>query len=539
MPFRRAAIAAAFCVVSLGWTGCGNKETKRENFRLLVQRFENQSDSRTHDQLAASTAESVIWALAADPVAVASAALDREQARSSQAGLWLEGQLRQAPNGQFALTAQLLDGSSAQLLEEATIVAPASRWFEQSCPALLALVRKHIPAATGACFGSTSDWTALSTEGGPARLAAASSHFWPAYVTETQVLLRAGQRDAAQQLLARLGEPTERPGQLARARMLSLLATNPAEKLAALDRSLQIRSADLRLREEAAQLAQSAGQWSSAVQHWRALLQVEAKRPDAWNSLGYAEAQLGKTDNAVAAILEYRKLAPAEANPWDSLGEVQYMGRRFRDAAQAFDELNRRHPNFMNRNGLWKAALAWYRAGNLAEADRRYDAWLAPLQPQMPPSAMALQRAYWLARTGRQQEMKALWNKELAESSGQRRLAAQLHQAMIEFGLTRQAPPRAQFLAWSKELQEPSLRQEFAFLGLLSEDAGSPAAWQARMQQAVGGSAGQAMAAQLVAVGLQIWAPDPPSVPLIEAPPENPPGPLDVLLLRKRIAVLR
>jgi tetratricopeptide (TPR) repeat protein len=527
-------------VIAFSWvTGCGKREVKPENVRLVVERFENQSAKRSLDKISSSAAESLVWALAADPVVAASAALDSEQARASRAGVRLSGQIREGRPGQIELIAQLVDSSSSALLHEISLAASEDQFVTRSCAALLEAVRKQILGSAGGCFGSDAEWIGLAEEGGPAKLIANNPKFWPAYLSEAQGLLRAGKRIEAKQLFQSMGMPADRPGQFARGQLTTLLAENVKERLAGFDATLAVRPVDLRMREEAAALAQSAGQWDDAARHLRELLKADPKRADLWNSLGYAEANRGKTDEAVAAILEYRKLAPNEENPWDSLGEVQYMGRRFREAAQAFDELNRRFPAFQNRNGFWKSAVAWSMAGDLKEADRRHALWLEPLLGRITPSTLALQKAYWLARTGRAGELSGFWEKEISGSSGERKMAAELHRAMLEFGMTLQAPERSQFVQWSKELKDPGLRQEFAFFGLLSDNAGSPKAWQERIAQAVGPAQMNGIGAQLVATGMAIWSPLPTEKSKVEALPENPPGPLEVLLLRRRIAVLR
>ncbi len=526
--------------MAFSWvTGCGKHDLKPENVRLVVERFENQSANRSIDKTASATAEALVWALAADSVVAASAALDSEQVRASRAGIRLSGQVREGKDGQLELAAQLVDSRTTQLLAELSVVATADQLVTQGCAALLDLLRKQIPGSAGACFGSDAEWGALTEEGGPAKLIASNPKFWPAYLSEVQGLLRAGKSKEARQLLLGLGMPNDRPGQFARGQLMTLLAETPRERLAGFDATLAVRPVDLRMREEAAALAQGAKQWDEAVKHLRELLMADPKRADMWNSLGYAEANRGNTEAAIAAILEYRKQAPNEANPWDSLGEVQFMGRRFREAAQAFDELNRRFPTFQNRIGFWKAAVAWSMAGDLRQADQRHGLWLEPMLGRISPSALAQQRAYWFARTNRPAELKAMWEKEIAESSGERKTAAEMHRAMIEFGLTLRAPERPRFVQWSKELQDPGLRQEFAFFGLLSENAGSPQAWQARIAQAVGPAQMGGLGAQLVAAGMEIWSPLPSEKGKVEPLPENPPGPLEVLLLRRRIAVLR
>jgi tetratricopeptide (TPR) repeat protein len=533
--FRIAAILAAM----LGVWGCGKKDLGPANVRLVVERFENQSAGRDLDRMAATASEALVWAFAADPVVAASAAQDSEQVRSSDAGLWLSAQLRRRGPSDFEVSAQLSDSREGRLLGETKLAASSGTFVTDACKALAQLVRANAPGSGGKCFGAAGEWAALAEEGGAAKILEANPKFWPAYVNAGQSLLREKRRDEAVGLLQRMGKPEDRAGQFAMGQFRMLLASNVDERLAGLDAILSLRPVDFRLREEAASLAQNAKDWDVAAKHFRELSKADPARADWWNALGYAEANRGNSDAAVAAILEYRKRAPEEANPWDSLGEVQFMGRRFRDAALAFDELNRRFPAFQNRNGLWKAAIAWYRAGDLAAADKRHAQWLEPFQSRITPSAWALQKGYWLARTGRAAELRAFWEKEIGESAGERKAAAEMHRAMIEFGLTLRAPERARFVQWSKDLQDNALRQEFAFFGLLSDNAGSLAAWQARIQQAVGPAQMNGLGMQLVATGVEIWAPLPDGKAKAEPLPENPPGPLDILLLRRRIAVLR
>ena len=74
-----------------------------------------------------------------------------------------------------------------------------------------------------------------------------------------------------------------------------------------------------------------------------------ALQPDAgavWNMLGYTLAELGRTDEAVAAFQRYTEVAPGEANPHDSMAEVQMRAGRHAEAEQAFLKAVEADPSF-------------------------------------------------------------------------------------------------------------------------------------------------------------------------------------------------
>jgi tetratricopeptide (TPR) repeat protein len=509
--------------IGIGLAGCGGEKKLPVNRQLVVRRFENLGPDRQADGLAAAASEAAVWRA----MSRTSGAVDEEQSRQSQAGLLLRGQLRPAGTGKILFTAQLQDRNSSEVLEALEAELPEDDFVPASCRALEKLLRVAAgEALTGSC-GTQAEWMSLSGNAPQLEEALAKNpKFYPAFVRLAQLYARSGNGEELSALLTKLGQPSEGSlEQFVAGQVRLVSAKSPGERAVGYAMTLGLRASDTRLREEAAEAAQAAGDWTLAAGHWKRLVQLEPERTLAWNSLGYAEAQLGRTGEAVRAILEYQKRAPGEANPLDSLGEVQFMGGKFRDAAISFDELNRKYPNFQNRAGFWKAAVAWFRAGDLAQADGRHNQWMLPMIGRAAPSAIAFQRAYWLARTGRAAELKAFWEKELAESSGERKTAAELHCAAIEFGLTLRRPPDSQFVLWSKQLQDPALRQNFSLFGLLSDNAGSEAEWRRRL-----GPAGQ----NFVPVAMEIWAPLPATKRTPEALPENPPGILEALRLRRR-----
>ncbi len=544
---------ASVALLALGACGGGKKATTPANARFVVEQFENLGPTRATDWTAAALGQAVAWRFASDPRLVAVAAEDSEQVRQSGAGLVLRGQIRTLANGSLRVLGYVVDSASGSILAQVDQAHPAPEFFARSAQALIEAVARVSgqPAPPGANpeqFSGWQDFVSAAATGPEAieKFLTERPNFAPAYLTLGRIYSSRGDSQAIEALLAKRSSYREGSADLVKPQLRYLLAATPAARLEALEESLEIRRGDLRMREEAAALAQAAGRWDRAVLHYREILQANPDRALLWNAVGYAEAQQGKTEEALQALAEYRRLAPNEPNPLDSKGEVLFMGRRFAEAAQTFDELSRAHPGFQNGVGVWKAAFAYWRAGNLALADQRHQAWLeAALVSRRPvaanastPSILAFQRAYWLARTRRLEELEAFWTQQLAQSAGERKAAAEMHRAAIRFGLSLEAPPRSKFLEWAKALTSQDLRNEFASFGLLAEKPASPDALRARLTAAVPPPQMPTLGAALFGAGQQIWAPLPEGKPAVEALPENPPSILDALLLRRRNAVL-
>ncbi len=67
-------------------------------------------------------------------------------------------------------------------------------------------------------------------------------------------------------------------------------------------------------------------------------LQNDSLNKNLWNALAYYHAGMGQKEDAFAALDHYLKLAPAEANPYDSQGEIYYLFGNFDSAAASFQK---------------------------------------------------------------------------------------------------------------------------------------------------------------------------------------------------------
>jgi tetratricopeptide (TPR) repeat protein len=97
----------------------------------------------------------------------------------------------------------------------------------------------------------------------------------------------------------------------------------------------------------------------------------------------------------------YARLRPTDPNPIDSLGDVYFMNRKFKEAAGAYQQAHTKLPSFQNGGDLYKAAWAKFMAGDKSGADASYAQFR---QLQAKNETFPLLDADWLYRTGRRKE---------------------------------------------------------------------------------------------------------------------------------------
>jgi Flp pilus assembly protein TadD len=440
------------------------------NPRVVVLQFENQSGDAALQTTALMASETARMRLAADPQRSPVLARSQEDVRQSGAGLALTGTLRRSA-AKLRIEAHWIDAATGARLDSFTCegndpAETALRASDQFTKKLLGAAGKPLP-------GSAEAWRALSEaslQPSTESLSAVTTRFpdfGPAYVTLLEWLNRRGQPGEVQALLGRI-PPKLDPESSARLALSS--ATEPAARVAALRRVVELRATDPALRLDLASLLQRQGDWKSATVEYLALTRLEPNNGEAFNMLGYAYAQQGQVQPAVQALAQYARLAPNEANPLDSLGEVYYMNRKFAEAAKQFDLLGQRFPAFSGSSAWRKAAFAYWKAGDKKTADARFENWVRTALAQAAPHTVAFQRAAWLAHTGRwAKEGKTLMDGEISGSSGERRVAAEMYLALFRFALEGKAPESAAFSPWAAQLKDPALRNSLSVFAFVAQ----------------------------------------------------------------------
>jgi tetratricopeptide (TPR) repeat protein len=125
--------------------------------------------------------------------------------------------------------------------------------------------------------------------------------------------------------------------------------------------------------------------------------------PSGWNSLGYTLSYAGDYNGAMAAFREYARMRPKDANPYDSIGDLAYSFRRFKEAADNYMRAHDAQPDFEQYGDLFKAAWAKFNAGDKPGADALFSRFRAERE-KLANELIPLIAADWLYRTGRRSE---------------------------------------------------------------------------------------------------------------------------------------
>jgi Tfp pilus assembly protein PilF len=209
---------------------------------------------------------------------------------------------------------------------------------------------------------------------GPAleRALAADADFGPAYraLAEWKAQHRdiSGAAAVLERALARGAAITE----IERARIEVQLAgvrNDPAGRERALEALLKL---DPRSAAEWRVLGQSAfgrRAYARAAQAYQNALRLEPGDLNAENQLAYAAAYSGDFDTAMAALKRYRAQSPGDANALDSMGDVNLIAGRLREAEGYYLDALKLNPGFLNQIDLLKAAMTRLMTGDVAGAD--------------------------------------------------------------------------------------------------------------------------------------------------------------------------
>src|SRR5262249_29515260 len=106
---------------------------------------------------------------------------------------------------------------------------------------------------------------------------------------------------------------------------------------------------------------------------------------------------------AEAALHKYEALSPADANALDSLGDVNLVNGRLREAESYYLQALKKQPGFLNHADLYKAAMARLMSGDINGANGLAEQYADTRAPAHDPP-VDLFRAEWLWSSGRRTE---------------------------------------------------------------------------------------------------------------------------------------
>ncbi len=312
-----------------------------------------------------------------------------------------------------------------------------------------------------------------------ARAVQADPQFAVAWLDWASTASMHGDRAAAAQILRRAGEQASHFSPLDRARLKLATLELTGDRAAILNAMNELGRLSPDDPENIAAIATrnyAARQYQEAVAAYRRLTQLTPNNGLAWNQLGYALMSAGDYNGAMAALQTYQRLAPKDANPPDSQGDVAFAFGRFPEAEKFYGQASARDPAFEDQAPLYKAAAARLMTGDIAGADREFAAWLNARRAAHDP-LIDIRRAAWLFISGRRTQALADLGNLVAAPSPQIKAAALTQMAIwnLQLGSRDSALGEAEDALKTHAASANTLIVRFAL-----DDAHNPADWSAR-----------------------------------------------------------
>ena len=414
--------------------------------RYAVVRFENLSGDASLDWVARATADYLSRTLSR---ALNGPVLNTETLARNAAGLGAEpggapGSSAQRADAVAAGATRLVSGSIEKGTEGIRIAATTEdlsthktvQFVAVSAPAALKAMDDLAHAfSPNAARYLTSDAEALrlyttAADEPPAeavktleQAVARDANFGPAWVALVALTSRSGDRTGAEALIAKAS--AQKIDSLDQANLeveRANLGSDANAKIQALAHLSQLTPADTGLLRTLATVESSQGKFSESARDWQRLASLLPGNADALNQEGYNRAWSGDLAGALRAFAEYERVRPSDPNVLDSRGDVQYLYRKFQDAAASYLAAYAKNPQFESGGDLYKAAWAQFESGDQAKAEASF-AKFQTAREKTREDLRELIQADWLYRTGHPKEAMALLRKAQASPTLSSQLA--------------------------------------------------------------------------------------------------------------------
>jgi tetratricopeptide (TPR) repeat protein len=244
----------------------------------------------------------------------------------------------------------------------------------------------------------------------------------------------------------------------------------------------------------AAEIANQRHQYAQAVQSYERALAVQPEDVTSWNQLAYSATFAGNLSTAMAALRRYQALRPGDPNPIDSMGDVNLMAGRLKEAEEFYLKAAEMAPGFLNGGAMYKAGVARLMTGDIVGADALYQQY----------RGAGAHHAEWLWFSGRRKQAYEMLNAQapgLPTHEAQSLAYAELTLWSLLLGDGQAASAMA---GKAVATVTPATAAGVALARFLAAPALSRDAWQARAQQFfpdAAGSPGSGAAARDVALG--------------------------------------
>jgi Flp pilus assembly protein TadD len=387
---------------SLDWVGRGASEFLSRSFR--GDSVAGNGGKATF--VSEETVERSLQARGAHPAGVPGESAARSAAISAGASRVISGYIERTAAG-VRITASEEDVLTHKTLR--TFSASSSTPFNALGAIARELFQKPGPPATNNAEAFRLYCTAIdgaSSDAAPLleRAVALDPAFGRAWVALAQTYAVAGERDRAAGVIEKAR--AQRLASIDRARLdladASLRGDREAS-LVSMRAMYELSRGDVELGHTLAGDETAAGNFSQSAAVWKKLTADSPTDVTAWNQLGYTLCWSGDYAGALAALGEYARLRPDDANPLDSQGDVHYWFGKYSDAAASYLAAYAKVPGFLNGGDLYKAAWAKFLAGDKTGADQQFERFRSIREKAKDPSIVLL-AGDWLDRTGRTKE---------------------------------------------------------------------------------------------------------------------------------------
>lgn len=314
--------------------------------------------------------------------------------------------------------------------------------------------------------------------------------FGPAYLGKIQLLLARGDTNGAKAALGQASQHTKSFSELERAKigmMQANLGGSRTDRMEALSRLVAAVPTDLQALDSLANLQIAEKKFAEAIRTYQTALKLEPANIVLWNSLAYVQAYSGDSSGALSSVEAYRKLAPNDANVYDTLAEIHYLFGRFADAERNFLEANRRNKALVNGQELYRAAVAAFLAGNSKSAAEHFQEYLAALK-SANDSLIPVRKAIWAYQTGDKSAVSQL--QSFAEQKDSPPEAASVAHSQLAIWLLdsdQRDKAREEVSKGAALAASPGSRNFAAVCGFLAGPKASASEWKVRAERAAPG----------------------------------------------------
>ncbi|HJT90300.1 MAG TPA: hypothetical protein VJ732_20655, partial [Bryobacteraceae bacterium] len=222
-------------------------------------------------------------------------------------------------------------------------------------------------------------------------------------------------------------------------------------------------------------------EYAGAVQAYQTALVMEPNDVSLLNSLGYAAGYAGDLSAASRALQQYQSLRPGDANPIDSMGDVNLLLGRLREAENLYLQTAKKDPNFLGGGEYSKAATARLMSGDPAGAGELYQHFL---QARAKDPLLDSYNAQWDWLAGRRKEglgQLQAFAQRLAGAPATREAASRAYSELAVWNVALGDRKTAQQMAeQAVRLAGPSTAALAAIARFIAQPAASAAEWAAR-----------------------------------------------------------